>query len=313
MVILILVGVLAGAFFSSTFVINELMSIQGGHWLWSASLRYAFMIVFLAAAMLVSGGVSQLVGVVRLFCSNWRFWVVAGTIGFGAFYALICFAADHSPGWVIAATWQFTIVASLIVLMFFGRSFPKRVWLFSLMIFSGVVMVNVTDFTAIDLRRLLMGALPVLLASFCYPLGNQLVWEAVHGHSSRIPRLDSPLLGNPLSRVLLMSLGSVPLWVVLLILYHPAQPAMGQVVNTALVALFSGLIATSVFLYARNRAKNAAELAGVDATQASEVIFAIVGGLVLLDSPPPTLMAIGGIAIIILGLVMFLASPRQQG
>lgn len=313
MVTLILVGVLAGAFFSSTFIINELMSIQGGHWLWSASLRYAFMVVFLAVAMLVSGGLAQLIGVARLFYSYWRFWVVAGTIGFGAFYALVCYAADHSPGWVIAATWQFTIVASLIVLLFFGRSFPKRVWFFSLMIFAGVVLVNIADFTAIDPHRLLLGALPVLLASFCYPLGNQLVWEAAHGNSSRIPRIDSPLLENPLARVMVMSLGSMPLWVVLLIFCQPSSPALGQVANTALVALFSGLIATSLFLYARNRAKNAAELAGVDATQASEVVFALIGGLVLLDTPPPTLVAVCGIAAIILGLVMFLASPRPQG
>ena len=43
MVRLILLGLLSGAFFSSTFVLNELMSAAGGHWFWSASLRYVFM------------------------------------------------------------------------------------------------------------------------------------------------------------------------------------------------------------------------------------------------------------------------------
>ncbi len=35
--------------------------------------------------------------------------MVVGTIGFGMFYLFICFSADHSPGWIIAATWQLTI------------------------------------------------------------------------------------------------------------------------------------------------------------------------------------------------------------
>ena len=38
MIRLILLGVLSGAFFSSTFILNEVMSVSGGHWLWSASL-----------------------------------------------------------------------------------------------------------------------------------------------------------------------------------------------------------------------------------------------------------------------------------
>ena len=47
MIKLILLGILSGAFFSTTFVFNDLMSVSGGHWLWSAFLRYFFVIVFL--------------------------------------------------------------------------------------------------------------------------------------------------------------------------------------------------------------------------------------------------------------------------
>ena len=53
MIRLILLGVLSGAFFSSTFILNEVMSVSGGHWLWSASLRYFFMILFLALILLI--------------------------------------------------------------------------------------------------------------------------------------------------------------------------------------------------------------------------------------------------------------------
>jgi hypothetical protein len=46
MIKLILLGILAGAFFSTTFILNEVMNLEGGHWVWSASLRYVFMVFF---------------------------------------------------------------------------------------------------------------------------------------------------------------------------------------------------------------------------------------------------------------------------
>lgn len=302
---LILLGIISGAFFSSTFIINELMHIQGGHWVWSASLRYFFMIFFLLVIVVATGGFRQLSGVLHLFFVHWRFWLVAGGVGFGAFYGLVCFAADFSPGWVIAATWQFTIVASLFVLLMFGRSFPRRVWFFSLIIFSGVVLVNLAEADGIEFRQLLLGAGPVLVASFCYPLGNQLVWEASNGNSARLPKITSPYLANAFNKVLLMSLGSLPLWILLVILVHPPAPTGSQLMNTALVALFSGIIATTIFLFARNRAVSSSELAGVDATQSSEVVFALLGGLVFLDSPLPGLVPAVGIVLIMVGLIVF--------
>jgi hypothetical protein len=45
---LISIGLLSGLFFSSTFILNRLMSMEGGHWVWSGSLRYAYMILMLA-------------------------------------------------------------------------------------------------------------------------------------------------------------------------------------------------------------------------------------------------------------------------
>jgi len=44
---IILIGVLAALFFSSTFVLNRAMSLDGGHWVWSAGLRYFWMLGFL--------------------------------------------------------------------------------------------------------------------------------------------------------------------------------------------------------------------------------------------------------------------------
>ncbi|MFT5698472.1 MAG: drug/metabolite transporter (DMT)-like permease [Desulforhopalus sp.] len=305
MIKLIALGILSGAFFSTTFILNEVMSVAGGHWLWSASLRYAFMVLFLATIIVCQGGLKQLRSVVALFLDHWRFWILAGGIGFGGFYALICFSADFSPGWVIAATWQFTVVASLFVFMFFGRTFPKKIWLFSSLIFLGVILVNMSHVEQFDLKALLGGGLPVLVAAFCYPFGNQLVWEAKNGDNGRIPKIHSPLLANVFNKVFLMTLGSVPLWVVLVLIVWPSAPSGGQIVNSSLVALFSGICATSIFLYARNLATTSSELAGVDATQASEVIFALIGGILLLGGDVPSMGALIGLVMIVVGLAFF--------
>lgn len=305
MIRLIVLGVLSGAFFSSTFILNEVMSLGGGHWVWSASLRYAFMVLFLILLTLVRGGPSRLAGVLTLFRRHWCFWTLAGSIGFGGFYGLICFSADFSPGWVIAATWQFTIVASLFVLRGFGRPIPGRIWFLSLFIFLGVVMVNLGRADDVSLMPLVLGGLPVLGAGFCYPLGNQMVWEAENGGHLRIPDIRSPLLGDVFVKVLLMSLGSLPLWVVVVLAVSPPAPGPSQLMNTALVALFSGIFATSIFLYARNQAAGSQELAGVDATQSSEVVFALIGGLVFLGSPFPGPVALCGLLFILAGLTGF--------
>ena len=305
MTILILIGLLSGLFFSSTFILNRIMSLEGGHWVWSGCLRYAYMILFLIILLSLFQGSKAPGRIFRLFFRHWKFWVIAGSIGFGGFYSLICFSADYAPGWVIATTWQLTIIATLVVLIGFGRSFPKKVWFFSFIVLSGVLLVNLSHFEISTTKELLMGGIPVLIAAFCYPIGNQLVWEAKNGNPY-LPNIKNPLLENPLNKVMLLSLGSVPFWLLLVALNRPPLPSSGQLVNTALVALFSGIIATSLFLYARNRSKKASELAAVDATQSSEVIFAMAGEILILNAPLPGPIALAGIFLVFTGLALFI-------
>jgi drug/metabolite transporter (DMT)-like permease len=305
MLSLISIGLLSGLFFSSTFILNRVMSLEGGHWVWSASLRYVFMILFLIPLLSFLQGKETPAKVFRLFLKNWIFWTISGCIGFGAFYALICFSADHAPGWIIAATWQLTIIASLIVLVGFGRTFPKKVWLFSILIFIGVLIVNLSHAELASVKTLLLGGLPVLLAAFCYPIGNQLVWEAKNGNKS-LPDIKDPLLENPFNKVFLLSLGSIPFWLVLVVVSSPPPPSAQQVVTASLVALFSGIIATSLFLLARNKSRKASELAAVDATQSSEVIFALLGEVFFLDAVFPNGMALAGMLLVFIGLTLFI-------
>ena len=119
MVKLILLGLLAGALFSSTFILNEAMSSAGGHWFWSASLRYTFMWIMLTIIIAVQHGIDRIKELTAIFVAHWQFWCITGSIGFGVFYTGICYAGDHVAGWVVAATFMFTVVTSLLVLLLF--------------------------------------------------------------------------------------------------------------------------------------------------------------------------------------------------
>ena len=388
MVKLILLGLLAGAFFSSTFILNELMSNAGGHWFWSASLRYVFMWLIISAVIILQHGFRRIEALASIFRQHWRFWCLTGSIGFGVFYTGICYAGDHVAGWVVAATFMFTVVTSLLVLLAFGQRFDKKFIIYAFLVFIGVVLVNVSEglrasaLADIDsapmAEMLLYGALPALIAAFSYPIGNQLVWQVSHNSRkhhphkdkaktqqakeankpnreqsyhenanqplvseafdlsavmsstsdnnatlktpssievipssplqnliARIPTIETSLLQNAFNKVWLMTLGSFPFWLVLGAFIQPESPATTQLFNTLLVALLAGVAATSIFFYAREQAVTSSEVAGVDSTQASEVIFALIGGILLLDNAIPSAMGLVGIGLIILGLILF--------
>jgi drug/metabolite transporter (DMT)-like permease len=361
MIRLILLGLLSGAFFSSTFILNELMSTAGGHWFWSASLRYVFMLLLLTAMIAIQHGMGRIGELWTIFRQHAGFWCMTGSTGFGLFYTGICYAGDHASGWVVAATFMFTVVTSLLVLLAFGQRFDKKFIVYALVVFAGVVLVNISeglhapnDANAIPLTQMLLyGALPALIAAFSYPIGNQLVWQASYNakqhkakkqtsqqsqpmraetallasahdaadaHSAnrdtansatlqtlirRIPVIETDLLKDAFNKVWLMTMGSLPFWLVLGIIVRPELPGGTQVFNTLLVALLSGVAATSLFLYAREQAVTSSEVAGVDSTQASEIIFALIGGMILLGNPLPSAMGLIGIVLIIIGLILF--------
>nr|WP_155932389.1 multidrug resistance efflux transporter family protein [Pseudodesulfovibrio alkaliphilus] len=296
---------MAALFFSSTFVLNRAMSLEGGHWVWSASLRYFWMLALLVAGLLLFRR-RLLVESFRLYVRHIVFWTLAGSVGFGVFYALITFSASYTPGWVVAATWQTTILATPVVLLAFGRAVPLRALLLTLLIFAGVLLVNWEQAAVGSWRDVLLGAVPVLLAAFAYPFGNQLVWEARQGGQRRLPRIDSPAMDDPFCRVLLLTMGSLPLWAILIAVTTPPPPSMDQVTGTALVALLSGIAATSLFLYARHAAKSASELAAADCTQSMEVVFSLAGEAILLGGALPGPMGWLGILLTMFGLMLYL-------
>lgn len=304
---LIAIGILSALFFSSTFILNRAMSLAGGHWAWTSSLRFGYMLVFLTILLLATKGKNALTQVKEAFVQHWLFWIIAGSIGFGVFYALITFSATYAAGWVIATTWQTTILATPIVLMIFGRKVPTRGIIFTLLIFMGIALVNAEQATETSLHTVTTSALPVLIAAFAYPLGNQLVWEARSGSHKKLPHIQHPILENGFARVLLLTIGSIPFWAILLLATKPPPPTSGQLISTALVALLSGVVATTLFLYARHLCKQPYEIAAVDATQSMEVLFSVAGEVLLLNGLLPGSLGITGIMLTVIGLIAYIA------
>jgi drug/metabolite transporter (DMT)-like permease len=299
-------GLLAALFFSSTFLFNRFMSLGGGHWFWSAALRYAWMALLLIVILLLQRRLDVLRDVARQLRRRPGFWLVAGTVGFGIFYAGVSFAAGFAPSWVLATTWQLTILMSPIVLAFFGRRVPVRGFFFTALIFAGIVLVNLEQAQAVSVQAALLGIIPMLISAIAYPTGLQMVWE----DQRRSP--PSPALENSFGRVLLLTLASAPFWLLLGFIVQPPPVSTSQVLSTLGVAIFSGVIATTLFVAARQLAHTPYQLAAVDATQSGEVIFSLAGELLLLNGALPGNLGLAGIAITLVGLVLYLLAQGRE-
>ncbi|MBO9129459.1 multidrug resistance efflux transporter family protein [Bacillus sp. 165] len=301
----ILIGIAAAFFFAFTFVLNASMELAGGSWIWSASLRYIFMAPFLLCIVLIRKNLLPLLHEMRKQPGTWVLW---GSVGFGLFYAPLCFASAYSPGWLIAGTWQLTIISgALLAPLFFETKYtekgslqvrgkiPLKGLIMSLIILLGIVLMQMEHAKHLSLENLLMGVVPVLLASFAYPLGNRKMMDVCEG------RLDA------YQRVLGMTLASLPFWLLLSLygFYTIGLPSKGQSLQSLLVALCSGVIATVLFFKATDMVRgNMQKLASVEATQSMEVLFTLAGELVFLSVPIPSPLSWCGMFIVILGMVL---------
>lgn len=301
---IILLGLVSSAFFSATFILNRAMSLSGGHWVWTSSLRFVHMFFLLIIILVITKGINHLVDTIKVFVENIKFWLFAGGIGFGIFYSMLCFAADHAPGWVIAGTWQFTIIATPIVLFFFKEKIPRQGVFFSILIFIGILFIqSYKAENGFVSRHILCGVIPVIIAAFAYPFGNQLLNYAKHGNHRLIPHIDSSILHHATSCVLLMTMGSIPFWILLLIVSAPPPPLNSQIIHTGIVAISSGIIATSIFYKARNSTKSPYVISAVDATQSGEIVFSLAGEIIFLNGMLPEFTGGIGIVIVVIGII----------
>jgi drug/metabolite transporter (DMT)-like permease len=264
----IFLGIYAAFFFAFTFILNRAMELSGGSWIWSASLRYTFMVPFLLFIVVARKNLRPLLQLMREQPGTWFLWIF---IGFGLFYAPLCFAAAYAPGWLIAGTWQITIISGSLLVPFFSQTIetangplkvreklPVKVLIISLIILLGIVLMQVEQANHLSLNDLLLGIIPVMIASFAYPLGNRKMMDICAG------RLDA------YQRVLGMTLASLPFWFLLSLygLFTLGVPSKEQTIQSVLVAICSGVIATVLFFRATDMVRgNMQKLAAVEATQ----------------------------------------------
>lgn len=293
----IVLGVLSALFFAVTFVLNRIMSTEGGSWIWSSSLRFFWMIPFLLLIVLFKKDLRELLYEMKKNILQWILW---STIGFGVFYAPLTFAAAYSPSWLVASTWQITIVAGMLIAPLinktsFNTSISFKSLIFSLIILIGIVIMQVSQAGAMTTNELFLGIVPVLIAAFAYPLGNRKMMQITQGKL------------NAFQRILGMTLASLPFWIILSLygLKTTALPEKTQIFQTLFVAICSGVIATTLFFMATDKVRDDEKaLASVEATQSTEVLFALIGEIFILQMHLPDIYTIIGIAFVIIGMIL---------
>jgi drug/metabolite transporter (DMT)-like permease len=301
----IILGIFAAFFFAFTFILNRSMDQAGGSWIWSASLRYFFMVPFLLIIVIGRKNLKPLLTEMKNRPGSWLLW---SSVGFGLFYGPICFSAAYAPGWLIAATWQITIISgSLLAPLFYEITITEKGPIhkkgkipfkglgMSLIIVLGIILMQLEQANHISIAQILLGVLPVIIASFAYPLGNRKMMDICGG------RLDV------FQRVLGMTLASLPLWGVLSLygLITVGTPSKGQTIQSGLVAISSGVIATILFFKATDLVRgNMQKLAAVEATQSVEVLFAVVGELLILNTVFPSSLSWIGMVLVMAGMVL---------
>ena len=297
----ITLGILAALFFAVTFILNHAMELEGGSWLWSSSLRYFFMLPFLLVIVLSRKGVNSLFSEMKVQPSQWLIW---SFVGFVLFYAPLTFAASFGPGWLVSGTWQFTIIAGILLTPLFitvinGKRIRQKIpfisLLISLVILIGILLIQLPQVQSVPFKTVILGIIPVIIAAFAYPLGNRKMMELCSG------KLDT------YQRVLGMTIASLPAWILLAIyaIITVGLPSINQVIQCLIVGVSSGVIATVLFFIATDRVRaDQGKLAAVEATQSTEVLFVIIGEMLLLQVALPTPIALTGLGIIILGMLL---------
>ncbi|GGB46727.1 multidrug resistance efflux transporter family protein [Virgibacillus dakarensis] len=290
------IGILAALFFSVTFILNRAMELEGGSWVWSASLRFIFMLPMLLLIVGYQKNIKQVLSHMKKAPFSWILW---STIGFGLFYAPLTFATIYGPGWLVAATFQITIIAGSLLVPFLNKGKKQRIPIqsvfISLIILSGVVMMQLQHAASVPVKAVLFCVIPLIISAFSYPLGNRKMMQVVNGELTT------------LQRILGMTIASMPFWLILSIYGITSQglPSSTQITQTFIVAVTSGIIATVLFFYATELVNHDNQkMAAVEATQSGEVVFALFGELIFLRAPLPSLFSFAGMALVMIGMML---------
>ena len=294
----VLIALASALFFTATYVLNRAIATSGGHWAWSATLRYFLTLPMLACVLPGRGGVG---GVWHAMRAHPRAWLVWSGVGFTLFCVCLTWAAAYAPAWLVAGTFQLTVIAGMLLAPLIyddaRARLPRGALALGVLIVGGVAAMQLGHFNGKLDRDAWLALASVTISAFLYPLGNRKL--LLH-----LERTGETL--NATQRVFGMTLASQPFWIVVATYAASVAgaPPWSQIFLAAGVALFAGTIATILFFHATAMVQDdAAALGSVEAMQAAEILFSTLLGVLLLGETAPHGVALGGALIVALGIV----------
>jgi len=304
------IALLSALFFTATYVLNRAAAVDGGHWAWTASLRYLFTLPLLLPLMPWQGGTAPVWRAIRAHPWAWLGW---SGIGFVLFYLLLSYAAASGPSWLVAGTFQLTVIAGMLCAPLLYRRgdararIPRAAFAVGLLVVAGVLAMQFGHAHGALDRAAWIALLCVAASAFAYPLGNR-------GLLLHLERNGIEL--NASQRVYGLTLASQPLW--LLVAAHAwsvaGPPPASQLWLAAGVALSAGVIATILFFQATGMVRDSpTALGAAEAMQAAEILFATLLGVLFLGEAWPRGAALAGACVVALGIVAFAWVVAREG
>ena len=300
----------AALFFTSTYVLNRAIANDGGHWAWSAALRYFWTLPLLLPLMPWQGGTAPVHAAIR---AHPHAWLRCSAIGFLLFCCCLTYAADSAPAWLVAGSFQLTVIAGMLLAPFLYRDarrrLPRPALALGALVFGGVLLMQFGHFEGSLDRAAWIALAAVVVGAFAYPLGNRLL--LLH-----LERSGESL--NATQRVYGMTLVSQPGWLLVAAYaaWQAGVPPASQVCLAGGVALGSGVIAAVLFFQATGMVRdNPTALGAAEAMQGAEILFATALGVLWLGEDWPQGWAALGAGLVFGGIVALglLAGRRSAG
>ena len=170
----IAVALLSALFFTATYVLNRGAAVDGGHWAWTAALRYLITLPLLLLLMPWQGGATPVLRALRRRPAAWLGW---SGVGFVLFYLCLSYAASSGPSWLVAGSFQLTVVAGMLCAPLLYRDararIPRAAFAVALVVLAGVLLMQFGhSHGALD-RGAWIARACVVVSAFAYPLGNR--------------------------------------------------------------------------------------------------------------------------------------------
>ena len=296
----IALALLSSVFFSQTYLFNRAMATDGGHWAWTASLRYLVTLPLLLPLLRWQGGAAP---VLRAIGAHPWAWLRHATIGFGIFYALLTYAASSGPSWLVAGSFQFTVIAGMLCAPFIYRDarrrIPRTALAIGVLILVGVLMLQLGYAQGSLDRDGWIALACVLGAAVMFPLGNRQLLLHLEETGQSL---------NATQRVFGMTLASQPCWWLLAAFAwsQAGPPPASQVWLSAGVAVSASVVAMILFFEATGMVRdNPVALGAVEGMQAAELLVTMLLGVLFLHEAWPRGIALWGVVVIVIGIAAF--------